>query len=302
MYKLIVNNQDIINFSDNITWNSNSDSLGTQLSFESIKEIPTGTVVQLFNTDTEIFRGIALKPTQKRWTWSYTCQDYSYYLKNNKIAIKQFNRIAASDAISSLLSEAYLIGNIIDIPTIINQYYINKTRSDIIEDILKQASSDQGTTYFKEIQGNITYIYNIGDMKISPTIILPKDINIEMSMENMKNIITVISGSGDSAVIQATAEDTGQQDFYGILSDVISVDDKNIAQAQNIADNTLATRNKIEYQSSFEVVAVEGGDTIKANRMIYIHAGSRLNDYYKIKNASHTLNNGLHKVSITIIW
>ncbi|EKQ51392.1 MULTISPECIES: hypothetical protein [unclassified Clostridium] len=302
MYKLIVNNTDIINCSNTISWNNDSDSLGTQLSFDSIKEIATGNVVQLFNNDSEIFRGIALKPTQKRWTWSYTCQDYSFYLKNSKIPIKQFNKITASEAIRSLASESYLTVNIDDIPTVIDQYYTNTTRSDIIDDILKQASIDQGTTYFKEIQGNILYIYNIADMKISPTIILPKDISIEMSMENMKNSITVISGSNDSTVIQATAEDTSQQWFYGVLSDVQTVDDKNIAQAQNIANNALLENNKVSYQSTFEVVAVSGGDTIKANRLIYIHAGNRLNAYYKIKNAQHTLNKGLHKVNITITW
>lgn len=302
MYKLIINNSDIINYSNNITWNSDSDSLGTQLSFDSIKEIKTGTVVQLFNDSVELFRGILLKPTMKRWTWSYTCQDYSFYLKNNKVAIKQFNNATASDAIKSLLDENYLTYNIPDLPTQINQFYTNKSYADIIEDILKKAIADQGSTYFYEIQGNIFYIYNVSDMKITPNIILPKDIDIEMSMENMKNRITVISGNDDKAVIEATAEDTSQQSFYGVLSDVQTVDDKNIAQSQNMANNALATSNKIEYQSTFEIVAIEGGDAIKPNRMIYLKAGTRLNGYYKIKTANHTLSKGMHKVNLTITW
>ncbi len=302
MYKLIVNNENIINYSDNIAWNSDSDLLGTQLSFDSIREIKTGTVVQLFNDSVEIFRGIALKPTQKRWTWSYTCQDYGFYLKNNKVAIKQFNNATASDAIKSLLDENYLTYSIPDIPTQINQFYTDKSYVDIIEDILKQATADQANTYFYEIQGNIFYIYNVSDMKITPNIILPKDINIEASMENMKNRITVISGNDDKATIEATAEDTSQQGFYGVLSDVQTVDDKNIAQSQNIANNTLAKSNKIEYQSTFEVIAVDGGDTIKPNRMIYLKAGTRLDNYYKIKTANHTLAKGMHKVNVTITW
>ncbi|WP_297422086.1 hypothetical protein [Clostridium sp.] len=302
MYKIIVNGTNIINYCNNIGWNSDSDSLGTQLSFDSIKEITTGSVVQLFNDDSEIFRGIALRPIQKRWTYSYTCQDYSFYLKNNKVAMKQFNGISASHAIKSLLDEAYLTYSIPDIPTNINQFYTNKSFTDIIDDILKQATSDQGSTYFYEIQGDIFYIYNVSDMKITPNIILPKEIDIEMSMENMKNSITVISGSGDKAVIEATSEDTSQQNFYGVLRDVVSVDGKNIAQAQNLANNTLANSNKIEYQSTFEVVAINGGDTIKPNRMIYLHAGDRLDDYYKIKTANHMLTKGMHKVNLTITW
>ncbi|AQS09689.1 hypothetical protein CLOBY_18200 [Clostridium saccharobutylicum] len=302
MYKLIVNNEDIIKYSNNIGWNSDSDSLGTQLSFDSIKEIVTGTVVQLFNDSTEIFRGIALKPTQKRWTWSYTCQDYGFYLKNNKVAIKQFNGISAGDAIKTLLDENYLTYSIPDIPTSINQFYTNKSYIDIIDDILKQATADQSVSYFYEIQGNIFYIYNVSDLKINPTILLPKDITIEASMENMKNKITVISGNDDSTTIQATAEDNTWQSFYGVLSDVQTVDDNNIAQAQNIANNTLANNNKIEYQCTFDTVAITGADDIKPNRMIFIHAGNRLDNYYRIKTTNHTLKNGLHKISITITW
>lgn len=302
MYKIIVNNTNIIDYCNNITWNSDSDSLGTQLTFDSIKSIPTGTVVQLFNDNTEIFRGITFKPTQKRWTWSYTCQDYSFYLKNNKIAIKQFNGITASDAIKSLLDEAYLTYSIVDIPTQINKFYTNTTASDIIDDILKQSSADQGINYFKELQGNIVYINSVDNIQINPNILLPKDVDVEMSMENMKNSITVISGNGDNASVQATAEDTSQQNFYGVLSDVINVDDKNIAQAQNIANNALSNSNKVEYSSNFEAIAISGGDDIKANRMIYLQAGSRLNGYYKVKNAKHTLIKGIHKVNLTVVW
>lgn len=301
MYRIIVNNVDIIKDCDNITWNNDSDSLGTQLSFDSIKEIPVGTVVQLFNDDNEIFRGIALKPIQKRWTWSYTCQDYSFYLKS-KIPIKQFNGVAASEAIKTLLDEAYLTYNIVDIPTSIKQFYINRGRSDIIDDILDQSTKDQGISYFKEIQGNILYIYNTDELKINPKVILPKEINVESSMENMKNRVYVISGNNDKTIIQATAEDSSKQWFYGILTDVLTVDDKNLAQAQNIANNALSNSNKVEYQSTFEIIAIEDGDTIKANRMIYLNAGSRLSGYYKIKNAQHTLTKGMHKVNITITW
>ncbi len=300
MYKIMVNSTDIINYSNNITWNNDSDTLGTQLNFDSIKEIIPGTVVSLWNDSLEIFRGVALKPTQKRWTHGYVCQDYSFYLKNE--VIKQFNNVRADEAIKSLASEAYITVVIVDIPTVINKIYHSKSLSEIIDDILSQAQDDQGVSYFKEIEGNILYIRKLEEMKITPDIILPKEINIQKSMENMKNRIEIVSNSEDNNAIIATAEDTSKQNFYGILIDQQSVDDKNIAQAQNIANNMLAAANKIEYESTFEVTAVKGGDTIKANRMIYLRAGTRLNGYYKIKSASHTLTKGLHKVNITITW
>jgi hypothetical protein len=303
VYKLIVNNQDIFNDGNTVSWGGDTDNLGSQLTFDSIKEIPTGTVVQLFNDSLEIFRGIAFHPIKKRWIWSYTCQDYSYYLKNNKISVKQFYNMRADDAIRSLANEAYLICIIADMPTPISKTYSNTTMDKIIDDILEQAKNDQGATYFKEIEGNILYIRKLSEMKINPKIILPKQIDIDMSMEKMKNRITVTSGNDDNAKVEATAEDTSQQGFYGVLSDNFNVEDKNIAQAQNIANNALANSNKIEYSATLnDMIALKDGDLIKPNRMIYLQAGSRLNGYYKIKNANHKLQNGLHKASITVVW
>ncbi len=300
MHKLIVQDADILPYSNNLTWNNDSDTLGTQLNFESIKEIPTGTVVSLWNDSLEIFRGMTLKPTQKRWTYSYVCQDYSFYLKNK--VTKQFDNMAASDAIKSLLSEAYIIPDIIYIPTKITKIYKEKTLSEIIEDILTLATADQGITYFKEIEGNILYIKKLEDMIITPNILLPKDITISQSMENMKNKIEIVINGESNTSIVATAEDTSVQGFYGVLADQQSVDDKDIAQAQNMADNALKESNRIQYSTSLEVVAVDGGDSIKANRMIYLQAGIRLNGYYKIKSANHTLTKGKHKVSIILEW
>lgn len=300
MYKLIVQNVDIINDCENITWNNDGDTLGTQLSFDTIKEFPAGSVVQLFNDSKELFRGIALKPVQKRWTYSYTCQDYSFYLKSK--LIKQFNGISGSEAIKSLLGEAYIVGDIVDIPTSITKIYKNNTLADIIEDILKKSKDDQGLEYFKEIEGNILYIRKVQDMKINPQILLPKTIDITSSIENMKNKIIVTTSDEKNANIVASAEDTSQQGFYGVLSDIQSVDDKNIAQAQNIANNKLKELNKVVYSTSLDLIAITAGDDIKANRLIKITAGSRLNGYYKIKSAVHTLTKQLHKVNINIEW
>lgn len=300
MYKIIVQNTNIINDCENITWNSDSDTLGTQLSFDTIKEFQAGSVVQFFNDSKELFRGITLKPVQKRWTYTYNCQDYSFYLKSK--LIKQFNGVSASEAIKSLLGEAYIVGDITDIPTTVTKIYKNNTLADIIEDILKQAKDDQGLEHFKEIEGNVLYIRRVQDMKIEPNIVLPKTIDITSSIENMKNKIIVTTSDEKNANVVATAEDTIKYAFYGVLSDIESVDDKNIAQAQNIANNKLAELNKVTYSTSLDLIAITGGDDIKANRMIYLHAGSRLNDYYKIKSASHTLTKGLHKVNINIEW
>jgi len=301
MYKLITENTDILYNSNSISWNSDIDTLGTQLSFESIKDLYEGAVVSLFSGSRELIRSVIIDKTWNRRTQTYTTKDYSRYLKNK--VIKQFNNIKASDAINSLLSEAYITGNIVEIPTLISKTYKNKNLSEIIDDILEQAKGDQGIEYFKEIESNILYVRELQDMKINPNIILPKSINPKSSIENMKNRIQIVSNSESNNAIIATAENTDKLDWYGLLSDMQEVDDKNIAQAQNIANNTLSEANMIVRSCSInDIIVLDGGEDIKANRLIYLNVGSRLCGYYKIKNASHTLSKGIHKVNLTIEW
>lgn len=298
-YNLMYKTVDLMPFSNNISWNSDADTLGTQLSFECVKDIDEGSVINLFINGVEYFRGVIINKTEGRWYFSYVVNDYSFYLKNK--TIKQFNKIPASDAISSIMGECYIQADVVSIPTKINKIY-KTSYADMIDDILEQAQADQGVEYFKEIDVTTLRIKQVQDQKIAPKIILPDTIDIESSIEKMKNKIIVTSTGDESAKVYAAAEDTTYQWFYGVLSDVIEIEDKDVAQAQNMANNMLSKYNKIFKNTTFEVIAVEGAETIKANRLLYISIGKRLNSFCKIKSATHTLSNGLHKVNINVEW
>lgn len=299
LIKVVTSNVDISNFSNNYSWTNDTDTLGTQLTFDSIKNIADSAVVSLYFNGAEYFRGVVIDKDTKRWTYSYTVQDYSFYFKNG--VVKQFNGMSVSDAIKSLASECYLIPDIVDIPTVINHIYVDEI-GNIIDDMLNQAEKDQGVKYFKEIIANKLIVKKLSDMVITPKIILPKTIDIHSSIEEMKNKITIVSGNDDNASIVATAEDTSQQWYYGVLSHTESVDETDAAKAQNIADNLLKEKNKIFKSTSFDVTGVKDAETIRANRMIFLNVGSRLNDFYKIKSAAHTLVKGTHKVNISLEW
>ena len=296
MFKLVTSGMDILPYSNSLSWSSDVDTLGTQLSFDSIKDLAEGQVVSLYETDKELIRGIVIKKTDKTNTFSYVVQDYSFYLRNK--TLKQFNNMAASECIKSLITDAYLVGNITDIPTLITQIYKDKTLDEIIEDILSKAQSDQGIYYFKEIVGNVLNVYRLEDMKIVPNIIVG-DYEIESSIENMKNDISVISSEEKYNSIVASASDETKYSWYGKLSDTVTVDADNVAQALNIAMNKLNELNKIEKSTTVPLVILDESVEIKANRYIYLHSG-KLIGYYFVKSAKHSLVDGLHKCDIDI--
>lgn len=297
MFKLITNNADILPYSENLEWNSDSDTLGTQLSFESIKDLAEGQVVSLYETDKELIRAVVIKKTDKTNTFSYVVQDYGRYL-NNTITIIQFTNQKASDCIKELIADAYLVGNITDIPTLINQIYRDKKINEIIEDILNKAKLDQGICYFKEINGNELNVYRLEDMKIVPNIIVG-DYDIDSSIENMKNDINVISSEEKYNSIVASASDETKYSWYGKLSDTIIVNADNVAQALNIAKNKLNELNKIEKSTTVPLIILDESVEIKANRYIYLPYG-KLIGYYLVKSAKHSLTDGLHKCDVEI--
>ena len=297
MFKLITKNTDILYNSNSLAWTSDSDTLGTQLSFTSIKDLYEGQVVSLYNDDNELIRGIVLNKTENKNYFNYVVLDYSFYLKSKKL--KQFNAMPASECIKSLVADAYLVGDITEIPTLITQIYKDKSLGDIISDILEKAEADQGIKYIKEIISNKLYIYRLEDMKIVPNVIVG-DFTIDSSIENMKNDIQVVSSEEKYNSIIASASDESKYSWYGQLSDTLNVDADNIAQALNIAKNKLTELNMIERNTRIPLIVLDEKVDIKANRMMYFNHGP-LVGYYRIKNASHSLVDGLHKCDVEII-
>ena len=66
MFKLVTSGMDILPYSNSLSWSSDVDTLGTQLSFDSIKDLAEGQVVSLYETDKELIRGIVIKKTDKK--------------------------------------------------------------------------------------------------------------------------------------------------------------------------------------------------------------------------------------------
>lgn len=302
MYKLITDGIDILYNSNNLSWGDTSDSLGTQLSFDTIKNLYMQQVVSLYLFDKEIFRGVVIDKTEKYdgISYNYVVQDYSYYM-NNKV-IKQFNNMQADKAINSLLSEAYITGEITTIPTLITQIYKDSV-NEIIDDILEKATDDQGLEYVKELEANILYIRRLSDLKIRPNIVIQSDVEIKSSTEDMKNSITVVDNSEDNTNKYAVAEDPNQYDWYGKLSDLVEIDTDNVAKAQNIANNKLEELNKIVKSASVPLLVIneDVNNIIKSNRLIYLNQGNFVG-YYKVKSTNHTLQDGLHKVTVELEW
>ncbi len=300
IYKLVTKGTDILIKSNNLSWGSDSQSLGSTLAFDSLHSLSMGQVVSFFIDNYEVFRGTVVKCTENKFSYSYTCFDYSFYLKSE--VVKQFNNIDVTSGLSSLLLEFGIEHIIINIPTKINKFYKGDSIEKIIDDFLDQAGKDQAVNYFKEMQGAKLLIDRLDSKYIYPKFLYDKDIKIDYTIENMKNKIQVVSNSEESSPIQAESEDKNSQWYYGLLQHVEKVEDKDISQAKNIADNLLKSLNRIEHSTTVPLLVLSGAETIQANRLIYLSNDKLSPGWYKIKSANHTVTSGIHKVNISVEW
>ena len=144
-------------------------------------------------------------------------------------------------------------------------------------------------------------IRKLEDMYIYPKFKVGADVALNSSIEALSNKVIVVSNEEDNTSIVASAEDRNSINKIGLLQLVESVEADNIAQAQNIANNTLKENNKPKRETTLNLLMLDGANTIKSNRLIELNVG-KLKGWYKIKSASHTLASGQHMVSISIDW
>ena len=72
---------------------------------------------------------------------------HCFYLNKSEIEI-QFNGVSGLEAIKKVCSENSVpLGNVADIKTTIKKIYQGETVSDVIKDIIKQATEETGYKY-----------------------------------------------------------------------------------------------------------------------------------------------------------
>ncbi|MBU3146888.1 hypothetical protein [Clostridium sp. CF012] len=330
----------ILPTSDSISWGSDKDTLAVDLSFTSLRDLTEGTIVQLLIDSKLTIMGSVIKKSKTKNQFSYSCQDFARVLGKNETII-QFNKISASDAIKQLCSKFGVKCNVVDIDfvvqeekkstvkskadktinlksgktkvtkrvvstkitTMIKKIFKDQTLSDIIEEILEQATSEKGIKYVKEMIGDTLYIRKLADYKIFPTFILASDLSVNSSIEEMKNKILVVSSDEKNNRILATASDPKNINIYGSFQEVITVEQKDMSKASNIATNRLKETNKVFKDTTLNIIVISGGEEIRANRMISLKIASMgLNGWYNIKSCSNSLQNGNFKSAINIEW
>ncbi|QHI71461.1 XkdQ/YqbQ family protein [Aminipila terrae] len=314
-----VEEYDISSMVGNVTLNSSLDTLGDQLDFEIAYSdmqyypnfsVDTGDFVKLFDEGKkEVFIGIIISKSRSEKTQSFTCFDFAFYLNKSKI-IKQFNGVRADAAIKSLLLElGVTVGTVADMPTIIKKIYYDKEVAQVLKDIIEEVTNATGVKYVMEMNEGKLWIFKDTELQINVKVKvadnLPMvDINETISnpskkasMEDMKNSIVIYVGTDEKIKTIAEAKSDWMVKRYGLLRETISMEDKDIAQGRNIAQNKLKELCKVSFEGSVEVL---GHFDLRAGRILVLNEPvTNLVGKYKIKSARHSIGK-IHTTSLQL--
>lgn len=234
-----------------------------------------------------VFQGIIVAEKQSGTNkYTYTCFDYCFYLNKSEIEI-QFNGVSGLDAIKTVCSENNVpLGNVADIKTKIKKIYQGQPVSDVIKDIIKQATEETGYKYRLEYREGKVHVEDYKELVLDKVITQPiNNYSRDLSMEDMRNSVLVISSKEKSKSVKSTIQDDESIKKYGLIKKIVKVDDKKSAQTAQIAKKTIQESNKIKENLNLTLL---GDDAVRSGRIIIIDDYTvDIHDKFLVTNCKH---------------
>jgi len=308
---------DISEQSGNLAWTYQGQTLGVNLTFDfanvNTNIVEPGSIVFLKDEDDQeiIFIGIVVDRTKKGSVYSLSVYDFAWYLNKSEVII-QFNKTNASTAVKQLLKKVGVeAGDIPYMSTLITQIYIDAKPNEILNDIIEQVFLETDVSYFFEMNGSKLDIKEMGKevfegsfklaANLSPIQIddlIGDDFTVTDSISELKNSIIVVSSKSDFVRVFESVSDQPSINKYGLLQEVISIDDKDEAKSRNIAQNALKKLNNVMSSTSIPTLGHKG---LRQYRVLKLNAPEiDLVGEYMILSAAHTYADGIYRASLSL--
>lgn len=294
--KITINGKDETKNLGALSWSTDEEANGEEMSFDSIKLYDIGAHVKVADDGAVRFYGVIVSMEENTMPpHSYKALDFSYNLKGDEII--QFKKLAADMALSKLFAKSK-IDSVVEckIPTKITKIY-KGTILEIAKDILKKAGKDQGKSYYLEVIGRYVTISEKKKKKISATFTVVGEGSISRSITDLRNEVKVVKGNK----VLATSKDDSSIKKLGTVRYIDEDDRITKAKAQGEAKSQLSKLNRIKNSRSLTLLVTKGYWDIRKNRLIKLNSGG-LKGWYNIKSANHAIEGGIHKIDIEVEW
>lgn len=273
--------------------------------------IELGDLIIILKDGIEANRGIIVNESLKgRGSITYTAYDYAWYLGKSK-SVYQFNNMNATQAITKVLDDFGMpIGSILDMPTIVNRVFIQKSPAEIIREIIKQFEQQTGNKVVAELRQGKLYIENMRDMLVLGTFKLASNIEAvdvllnplgadrNRSIEEMRNRIKIILANQDNFETIALEQDTAGAEKYGLLEETFKIDEEDAAKARQVARILLRRLSKIHETNT---ITLMGDITFKAGRLFdVVEPLTGMKGRFLITQCKHEVKQNIHTMQLTL--
>ncbi len=301
------------------SWDSDM-SLKSVIEFDIIwsntKYIPKnpveiGDLVVISFDGEEVNRGIIVSEKRDgKPTIQYTAYDYGWYLSKSS-SVYQFKVASAKQAITKILTDFGMpIGNVAEMPTLIDSVFVQKTPAEIITTIIKAHERQSGQKMYSELRKGKMYIESMKDMVIigkfklatnlASNNVLDNPIGIERkrSIEDMRNKIKVILSQNDNYETVALAQDIESGAKFGLLEQTFKIDEEDASKARQVSKILLQRLNKIHESNK---ISLMGDYRFKAMRLFDLKeplTGSE--GRYMITNCNHEVSSEVHTMELSL--
>lgn len=306
---MYVNEQDIIDYSGDISWQNATRALATTMTFSVAKtntlyiDIYTpkiGDIIRYYEDKKELFRGMIIDidygDIDKN---KYTLVDAGWWM-NKSIDTYQFTNANSLDCIKKILTDLSIPIDYLSesITSSISGVYVNEPISDVIMDILDK----NGGQYNYDFTPDGIRIYRYGELVADPKTKYAKntkEINsIEWrgkethsgSIDEVKNSIKIISETDVLTVVK----DVDSYNNYGFLQEVLKVDPANVTNIEQYARDRLEVMTRAKETMSFEILEGLGGYTRAGEKIV-------IGQYeFIIQSTDHTIKKGIRHVKMDL--
>lgn len=273
--------------------------------------IELGDLIIILKDGIEANRGIIVNESLKgRGSITYTAYDYAWYLGKSK-SVYQFNNMNATQAITKVLDDFGMpIGSILDMPTIVNRVFIQKSPAEIIREIIKQFEQQTGKQVVAELRQGKLYIENMRDMLVLGTFKLASNIEAvdvllnplgadrNRSIEEMRNRIKIILANQDNFETIALEQDTAGAEKYGLLEETFKIDEEDAAKARQVARILLRRLSKIHETNT---ITLMGDIAFKAGRLFdVVEPLTGMKGRFLITQCKHEVKQNIHTMQLTL--
>lgn len=320
MYRVMIKNVDVSTYVISLNWRDSVDTLGVELTLEVIRnredknleflnKFTLGDAVQILNKKGEsILQCVIVAESPSNKTITFTAYDMAWYL-NKSTVIKQFKKLSGNDCIKALCDEVNIDVEVDGLDAQIDKIYKDKKISEVIQDIISQCSQHNGKRFFIEFEKGKLKVAPFKKIEVTGSYEIHKNLSIDIfqninslslnkSIVDMKNAVLVISGDKDAVRVTGTEKDEKSIEKYGLLQEVIKLDEKDYKKAEQVAKNELKKLNKVTQEFTIEIL---GDDKVKSGRVITLNLPNyELQGDFFIKESTHTIQNGIHKASLNL--